>query len=101
MAAPRSFKQINTANQELQLIQANIARAISETINNALLNGLFLENLSISTTNTQVAHKLGRVPKGYIVIDSNAAANVYTIDKDTQFITLKATANCVVNLYIF
>jgi hypothetical protein len=100
MATPRSFKQINTPDRTLQLIQANIENAISGAINSPLLNGVLLEAVALSSGTTGVEHKLARVPKGYIILDKNNSASIYTASKDSNFLNLTSSVACTVTLWI-
>jgi hypothetical protein len=100
MSTPRQFRQINTADRELQLIQSNVEKAISGAISSPLLNGL-LKTADLVSGLTSIEHKLGRVPQGYIIIDKNNAANVYTASKDDKFLNLNSSAACKIGLWIF
>lgn len=101
MAGPRSFRQINTSDRELQLIQDNIEKAIGEVINMALLNGRLVTAVDLASGNTSVEHKLDRVPQGYIVTDKNNAATIYTTSKDSKYLVLNSSAACTVSFWIF
>jgi heptaprenylglyceryl phosphate synthase len=101
MASPRSFKQINTASRELQLLQDNIERAVGEVINMALLNGRLVTAVDLASGNTSVEHKLDRVPQGYIITDKNNAAAIYTASKDNKYLVLNSSAACTISFWIF
>lgn len=61
-----------------------------------------LEDIDLTTTETKVKHKLGKKPRGWWVVDSDAAATVRrsaTADKD--FLPLTASAAVTVSLLVF
>jgi hypothetical protein len=101
MSKPRAFKQINTADRDLQLIQSNIENAISQVISSALLNGRLINDISLVSGSNKVEHKLNRVPQGYIITEQNASTIVYASAKDDKFISLESSVTCKVSLWIF
>jgi hypothetical protein len=98
---PRSFKQLNTANRDMQQLQANIEAAIKGVIAAPLLNGRLESNVTLTAGNTALEHRLDRVPAGYIVADKNAAATIYTVSKDDRFLTLNSSVACVITIWYF
>lgn len=101
MANPRSFRQINTQDRELQLIQDNVERAVAEAINSPLLNGRLVADVALNAGLTKWEHKLARTPRGYLVVDKNNTALIYTAAKDDKFLTLNASVACTVTLWVF
>lgn len=95
--------QIN--DKQLSSVQEQIIEWSLPISANALLDGAIIKNISLSTNDTLVAHGLDRSYVGYIVIDRNANAVVYTSTSAnpdaTRFIVLKASASCVVSIYVF
>jgi hypothetical protein len=101
MATPRTFSQINTQDRDLQLIQANIERAVSSVIKAAILNGRLITGQALIAGNTQIEHKLTRTPVGYMIVDSNAAVTIFTSSKDTNFLTLNSSGAATVSIWVF
>ncbi len=84
--------------------QREARNAIKDIANISLVSGVLLSDVSIATTATRVSHGLGRVPKGWFVVDRTADARVYRDSTGTErktFLTLKASAACTVSLWIF
>lgn len=84
--------------------QTNTEAALSPLRTSIILNGALVENVQIGTTETLVAHKLGRPARGYLVCANDtltAIANTNgTFDKNL-FLGLKATTACTVSLWVF
>ena len=58
--------------------------------------------VSLSATPLQIAHRLGRVPVGYLVVDRDADRNVWTSAAATdRFLTLVSSGSVTVKLFIF
>jgi type IV secretory pathway ATPase VirB11/archaellum biosynthesis ATPase len=68
-----------------------------------IMNGRLVEDVSLSTTATQVSHKLGRAYRGWIItnIDTAATLHVSSETSSDKFITLIASAPCIASLWVF
>ena len=69
-------------------------------------NGVILEDIDlVSGSFTDIEHKLGRKPRGYLVIRKSAAQTVYEdvgdYDNRKLFIKLRASGSVTVNLWVF
>lgn len=84
--------------------QSNVESALNGLKNAVILDGTLIENVSVSTTATLIAHKLNRPIRGYFICSNNTLCNIAsvngTFDK-TLFINLIASAPCTLNLWIF
>ena len=81
----------------------------SEAVFNSLrgvliLDGTLVEDVAVGTSETLVAHKLGRPIRGYFVCKNNTLCTVAntsgTFDK-TLFIGLVASSACTLSLWVF
>ena len=86
--------------------QDNIESVINPVLNSAIIDGVILEDIDlVSTGFTSVEHKLGRKPRGYLVIRKSAAQTVYEdvgdYDNRKLFIKLRASGSVTVNLWVF
>jgi hypothetical protein len=76
-------------------------------ISNPLINGILLTKIVLKTAlgDNIVSHGLGRNYIGYVVVNNNNAAVVYTSGTTNTLpglnIILKTTADCTVSLFIF
>lgn len=98
------FKKLFTNNYELQKIQDNVSEIFADISLQPILKGNFIDAI-ITTSDTNIEHKLGRAYLGYLVVDKNANAVVYTStaanNSPTRQIILKASGTVTVKLYIF
>ena len=86
--------------------QDHIESVINPILTSAIINGVILEDIDlVSTGFTSVEHKLGRKPRGYLVIRKSAAETVYEdvgdYDNRKLFIKLRASGSVTVNLWVF
>lgn len=86
---------------QLTKLQENVAASLRPVLAVLFLDGRFISGQAITTATTQVEHKLGRTPTGYIILDQSAAASVFTVSKDDKFLTLDTSANVTVSLWVF
>jgi len=100
MAQPRSLRKINTNDVTLQLIQENVDAAL-RTLSTPLQNGVLITGITLTTNDTKVSHKLGRIPVGYIVVKRSTAATVFDTALTDTFLTLKATTPTIVSIWVF
>ena len=84
--------------------QSNSEAAFNSLRNIAILDGTYLENVSVGTAETLVPHRLSRTFRGYIICGNDTLCIVAnsngTFDK-SLFIGLKASSACVINLWVF
>ena len=103
----RAFRKLYTPDPDLSKIQGAIEQVLNPLVKIPYLNGIILENLSITTSPVKFAHGLGRAPVGYWLIYKNAAGDVYapTVGTIGPFsgttITLQASAAVTVNILVF
>ena len=86
--------------------QDHIESVINPVLDSAIIDGVILEDIDlVSTGFTSVEHKLGRKPRGYLVIRKSAAETVYEdvgdYDNRKLFIKLRASGSVTVNLWVF
>jgi hypothetical protein len=92
--------------REFNIGQDHIEEVITPVLNAAIIDGVIVEDVILnSSTFTNVKHKLGRKPRGYIVIRKSAAQTVFEeagdYDNRKLFLKLKASGAVTVNLWIF
>jgi len=86
--------------------QDHIEEVLNPVLNAAIIDGVILEDIDlVSGSFTSVEHKLGRKPRGYLVIRKSAAQTVYEevedYDNRKLFLKLKASGSVTVNLWVF
>ena len=92
--------------REFNIGQDHIEEVITPVLNAAIIDGVIVEDVILnSSTFTDIKHKLGRKPRGYIVIRKSAAQTVFEEAGDYEnrklFLKLKASGAVTVNLWIF
>ena len=86
--------------------QDHIESVLNPVLNSAIIDGIILEDVDlVSGSFTSVEHKLGRKPRGYLVIRKSAAETVYEnagdYDNRKLFMKLRASGSVTVNLWVF
>ena len=92
--------------REFNIGQDHIEEVITPVLNAVIIDGVIVEDVVLnSSTFTDIEHKLGRKPRGYIVIRKSAAQTVFEEAGDYEnrklFLKLKASGAVTVNLWIF
>lgn len=103
----QQYTQVIASDRQVQELNTNVARVFNSLYSNPLLNNpVIVKGLLFSSgTDLLVSHKLGRAVTGYIVINSNAAVNIFQSSsvnsQPTAQIILKSNANATVDLLFF
>ncbi len=103
----QQYVQVIANDRQTQEMNNNVSRVFQSLYSNPLLNNpVIVKGLLFSSGNDLfVNHKLGRPVTGYIVINSNAAVNIYqsaTVNSQpTAQIILKSNATATVDLLFF
>lgn len=102
----RFYRKVFTGNMEEARQQTAIEQAVAPAIKAELLNGRLIDNVSLlAASQTRFEHKLGRKPRGYLIILKSAEATVWddlkTELKPELFLPLRSSADCTVSIWIF
>lgn len=110
----KGFAKISTGNADVNRLEEKIRVGLKtglgsvessiSSINGGIANGVLLEGVSATTTPTDFHHGLGRVPKGVLVVKTDAfveAPVVGSSQDDTQYINLDFIAAATVSLWVF
>lgn len=79
----------------------DVVKGISST---AILNGVLLKNVALSSSTSRVYHNLGRPAVGFIVVDATSEVNVWRdsgVTATSSFLPLVASATATVSLWVF
>ncbi len=101
----RKIARVHTGNREVNELQENVIRSLSPVLDNELVDGVVLTNVSLSTGSNVIAHTLNRTLLGWMVVRQRAQADIW----DTQDLNvnaaltllLSASAPVVVDIYCF
>jgi hypothetical protein len=94
------FRKIKVTDRELSQVQDNVAQILQPLSKNALLDGTFVTVDLTSGSNT-IAHRLQRLPLGWVITDRDTAATVYRTAWDSANIFLTASGTVSVTLYVY
>tara|TARA_R110002126_G_scaffold197951_1_gene345654 strand:- start:172 stop:486 length:315 start_codon:yes stop_codon:yes gene_type:complete len=101
----KKFTRINTEDYELSVIQNNTAATLNLLTTNPFAGGHLLEGVVLINGDTNVDHKLGRKPIGWIITRQSAAADIYdkqdTNNLSDRTLTLNSSAIATVSIYVF
>lgn len=81
-------------------MQQNVQDSLSRIEKNTILDSVTISNVVINTSKS-LEHKLGRIPKGYLIIQKNANAQVWNGSITDTNIVLTSSAAVTVTLLIF
>jgi hypothetical protein len=84
------------------MLQSAIEAAFRSLDRVPLLDGRLIENIELTTTERKIPHNLGRKPKGYLIVDTNAAATVHrSSESDDRYLPLTSSATVTVKIWVF
>lgn len=95
-----AFKQINTNDQNLQLIQDAVSSALRPIQSSPFVGGVLLTGVVLAAGTNAIQHTLGRTPTVWVICDTNAAQTVYRTSWTTSLINLTASGAVTVSLWI-
>lgn len=100
---PLVIKTPDALSDALVQVQEATQEVFNELKGIPFLDGVWLRSIALTTTSQGIAHKLGRKYLGFIVTNRNANATVFVngTDQNETFIRLQASANVVVDLWVF
>lgn len=93
-------KQINSVDQNQQLIQNNTATALKPIQNSPFVGGVQLNNIVLKSGSNAVQHTLGRTPTLWVICDTNAAQTVFRTTWDKTVINLTASGTVTISLWV-
>jgi hypothetical protein len=106
MPLPVKYASLQSESQILNRVQDNLQRAMDPITSVKISNGMMLTGIKLTTTPTQVPHRLSRRFQGYWVVGSSANATIWQPDfsapvNPTKVINLTASVAVTVNLWVF
>lgn len=84
------------------LMQTGWSTSLNPVIQNPLMNGNFLPNITLANGTTIINHRLGRMQQGWFITDIDGAATIYrSAALNSKTLTLTSNAAVEVNIYAF
>ena len=109
-----TFTRVQTTDRLINQLQSNIANAVNPLLalgsfnpqwSRTFLAGNLIQKVSLTSGANSVVHNLGYSPTGWFITRIRSAATIYdTQDSNaqpTKTLTLNASANCTVDIFIF
>lgn len=102
MAGLKPFRKRGGGTEESFQVQSAVETALTP-LSSSIINGTLLENLSVDTTATNIAHKLGRSYRGYLVCRCSALVTVsdQVSEDNSLFIKITSSAPAIISLWVF
>lgn len=97
----KPYRKIRTADVDLSRVQDRVADTFTNLLQNAIIDGTFLEVSFDGAETKTVNHLLSRQPLGWIVVDTTAPATVYRESWNSRTLELTASAATTIKLYVF
>jgi len=102
MAFP-PFRRVQVSSfDDVVRMQDNLGAAINKLNRIDISDGVRITGVVVDTADTQIEHKLGRQPLGWMITDLDKASTIYRTAWDSKLLTLRASnANTTVDIWIF
>ena len=99
----KNFKPIISQDTFLNRVQNNMVVFGNQFLNNPLLDGRLIEDVSLTTSETSIEHKLDRDYRGWLIVNKNAAQDVYVSSTTlkSRFLKLTAGGAVTVSIWVF
>ncbi len=86
----------------IDMMQNRWATILDPVITNPLVNGRLIEDISLTTGNNVINHKLGRKQRGYIITSQDGIATIFKAnDFNNLTLTLTSSADVMISLWVF
>lgn len=88
-------KSFDDVDRALDQLKSQLPKA-------AILDGHQIDDIELTTTTKAVPHKLGRLPRGYVVVRRNSGATFWEEDDANAInLYLQASASITVSLWVY
>lgn len=94
-----TFNQIQTEDEVLRRVQANVSDALNSVQTGPFFGGSTL-SVDLAVGDNAIAHKLNRIPQLWIVLDISAASNLFRTSWSQSQITINSSAICSAKLWV-
>lgn len=94
---------VNTQDQALSQLSTKWKAILDPVLANTLVQGQQIDGITLTSGQPQaVYHSLGQIPQGWIVVDTNASANIWRSQPfNAKTITLEASNNTTISIWIY
>lgn len=98
------FKKFKAKDEDLNLVQENVAKVFKSILANPLIDMVFLKDIDLLTGQDNIVeHKLQRKPLGFVIVNKNAEADIWqeSVVLASKTMNLKSSADVKISLIIF
>lgn len=86
----------------LDMMQNRWASYLDPVLKNPMLSGVYVKDVVLASGDNVINHRLGRVPQGWLIVDINAAVQIYRNASFNELtLTLNSSGAATVALYVF
>lgn len=96
----RAFRKLG-ASDELNKVQDNIEAALGPVLGSAIIDGVLLSNVELQTGLNVVAHKLGREPRGWILVSPQANESIWSSGQTRSTLLINASGPITSSFWVF
>lgn len=96
-----SLPYFQSTDRNFSMMQTQWASQLNPVLSNPLLQGSLIRNVALINGTTIVNHRLGRTLQGWIIVNIDGAATVYSSASDALTLSLVSNAAVNVSLYVF
>lgn len=94
-----------TNDKNSVMMQNQWSSQLNPLLDNAIVQGIFLNNIQLSSGNNSIDHKLGHILRGWIITRKRGPAEIYDTQATNSIpslrLNLNASADVNVDLYVF
>lgn len=88
--------------KDLSLLATKWKSLLDPVLANPMTNMSILKNVALTTGTNQVAHLLGQVQQGWVILDIQGASTIYRYrDFNATYLYLNSSADVVCNIGVF
>lgn len=96
----RSFRKLG-ASDELNKIQDNIEYALGPVLGSAIIDGVLLRDVVLQAGLNIVDHKLGREPRGWLLVSPQANEQVWSSGQTRASLLINASGPITSSFWVF
>jgi hypothetical protein len=96
----RSFRKLG-ASDELNKVQDNIEYVLGPVLSSAIIDGVLLNDVKLVSGLNVVDHKLGREPRGWIVVSPQANEQIWSSGQTRSTLLLNASGPITSSFWVF
>jgi hypothetical protein len=97
------FKRLNFPDDRIARLQENIGVVADGLRDIDFLDGLRFDGQSVSSgsSGTTFNHKLGRTPKGWLVLSKYGLGDIYELGRTDTTLNLKSSVTVTIDIWVF